>query len=325
MSREALLENVTALLADAGFLTSERCAVRPRGFDLAARSGEDLLLVKVLGNVDAFDAATGGEMRRLGRYLSGTPLVVGLRTRDEDLKPGVVYFRHGVPAIHPDTLYDLLLEGVPPLIYAAPGGLYVNIDGDLVADERRERGWSLGRLAEELGVSRRTVAKYEDGMNASVEVAVKLEEVFDEPFSDPVSVMEGAEEVRDGEPDPDEPEPSGDPETERVHAVLSAAGFVVHPTEQAPFDTVGEDDARVEFTLLSTQASLTRAGEKRAKLMASIGRVTQARAVFFAADDADRESVDGTAVVGRSELSETDDPERLRDLIRERSEEPQEA
>ena len=60
MSREALLENVTALLADAGFLTSEQCAVRPRGFDLAARSGEDLLLIKVLGNVDAFDAATGG-------------------------------------------------------------------------------------------------------------------------------------------------------------------------------------------------------------------------------------------------------------------------
>lgn len=325
MSREALLENVTALLADAGFLTSERCAVRPKGFDLAARSGEDLLLVKVLGNVDAFDAPTGGEMRRLGRYLSGTPLVVGLRTRDEDLKPGVVYFRHGVPAIHPDTLYDLLVEDVPPLIYAAPGGLYVNIDGDLVADERRERGWSLGRLAEELGVSRRTVAKYEDGMNASVEVAVQLEEMFDEPFSDPVSVLEGAEEVRGGEPTPDEPETDPDPETERLFAVLSDAGFVVHPTERAPFKAVGEDDDRVEFTLLSSYATFTQAAEKRARLMASIGRVTRTRAVFFTDDDAGRDSVDGTAIVGRGEVADSDDPDHVRDLIRERSEEPQEA
>ena len=34
-------------------------------------------------------------MRRLGEYLNATPMVVGLRTRNEDLKPGVVYFRHG--------------------------------------------------------------------------------------------------------------------------------------------------------------------------------------------------------------------------------------
>ena len=327
MSREALLGNVTALLADADFLTSERCAVRPKSFDLAARRGEDLLLVKVLGNVDAFDGPTGAEMRRLGRYLSATPLVVGLRTRDEDLKPGVVYFRHGVPAIHPDTLFDLLVEGVPPLIYAAPGGLYVNIDGSLVHEERSERGWSLGRLAEELGVSRRTVAKYEDGMNASVEVAVKLEDLFGRPFSGPVDVFEGAPEVRDADPTPEAP--AADPDDEHVHAVLSRAGFVVHPTERAPFTAVSEeaDPAPVEFTLLSGHSAFTETARKRARLMASIGRVTRTRAVYFTDDDSKPrdESVDGTAIVSCAELADEDDPERIRDLIRDRSEEPQEA
>ena len=158
MSRSALLDNITAMLEDAGFVASDRIAIRPKSFDLAARRGEDLLLVKVLGNIDALDAATGEEMRRLGTYLSATPVVLGLRTRDQDLKPGVVYFRHGVPVFNPDTAYDLFVEEVPPLIYAAPGGLYVNIDGDLLADEREERGWSLGRLATELGVSLRTVS-----------------------------------------------------------------------------------------------------------------------------------------------------------------------
>ncbi len=120
------------MLEDAGFLVSERCAIRPKSFDVAARRGEDLVLLKVLGNIDAFDGTTGEEMRRLGTYLDATPMVVGLRTRDEDLKPGVVYFRHGVPVLNPDTAMDLFVEGVPPLIYAAPGGLYVNIDGDLL-------------------------------------------------------------------------------------------------------------------------------------------------------------------------------------------------
>src|SRR6056297_2594534 len=139
MSRSALVENITAMLTDAGFLVSDRCAIRPKSFDVAARRGEDVLLVKILANIDAFDANTGAEMRRLGTYLNATPMVIGLRTRDEDLKPGVVYFRHGVPVFSPDTALDLFIEDVPPLIYAAPGGLYVNIDGDLLADEREER------------------------------------------------------------------------------------------------------------------------------------------------------------------------------------------
>ncbi|PSQ47380.1 transcriptional regulator, partial [Halobacteriales archaeon SW_12_67_38] len=185
MSRSALVGNATAMLEDAGFLVSDRCAVRPKSFDVAARRGDALLLVKILGNIDAFDGTTGTEMRRLGRFLDATPMVIGLRTRDEELKPGVMYLRHGVPVLSPDTALDLFVEEVPPMIYAAPGGLYVNIDGEVLADEREDRDWSLGRLADELGVSRRTVSKYEDGMNASVEVAARMEDLLDAPLANP--------------------------------------------------------------------------------------------------------------------------------------------
>ncbi|MFB6119209.1 transcriptional regulator [Halosegnis sp.] len=309
MSRQALVGNVTAMLADAGFAVSDRIAVRPKSFDLAARRGEDVLLVKVLANVDAFDAATGAEMRRLGHYLNATPLVLSLRTRDEDLKPGVVYFRHGVPAISPDTAVDLFVEEVPPLIYAAPGGLYVNIDGDVLADAREERDWSLGQLASELGVSRRTVSKYEDGMNASVDVAARLEEVFDRPLSAPVDVLDGAEEVRDGDPEPSEPEP--DPDDEGVVAVLTRAGYTVHPTEQAPFKTVSED---AEESLLTGHSDFTRTAEKRARIMSSVGDITRTRSVYVV-DSATRENVDGTALVEREELERVEDADDLRDLI----------
>ncbi|WP_435319681.1 transcriptional regulator [Haloarchaeobius sp. TZWSO28] len=327
MSRDALVENLTAMLQDAGFRVSDRCVIRPKSFDLAARRGEELVLVKILSNIDAFDAATGAEMRRLGSYLDATPLVIGLRTRDEDLKPDVVYFRHGVPVMAPNTAMDLFVEKVPPLIYAAPGGLYVNIDGELLADEREQQNMSLGQLASELGVSRRTVSKYEDGMNASVDVAMRLEEMFDAPLTAPVDVMDGADEVREAEPTPDDPE--ADPDDEPIVTVMTRVGYDVHPTLRSPFKAVSEDneaddegpvshrDVR-EHTLLTGHSKFTKAAEKRARIMSSIGSVTRTRSVYFV-DRSKRESVHGTAIIEREEVEQMRDADDLRDLIRERT------
>lgn len=312
MSRSALIGNVTAMLEDAGFLVSERCAVRPKSFDVAARRSETLLLVKILGNIDAFDAATGIEMRRLGSYLDATPLVIGLRTRDEELKPNVMYLRHGVPVLSPDTAMDLFIEDVPPMIYAAPGGLYVNIDGEVLADEREDRDWSLGQLASELGVSRRTVSKYEDGMNASVEVAARMEDLLDAPLANPVDVLDGAE-----TPEEDDTTESTD---DTLVAVLTRVGFDVHPTTRAPFKTVSEDDGAAE-NVLTGHSAFTRTAEKRARIMSSLGTVTRTRSVYVV-DSTTRESVEDTALIEREEIDAIDDPDDLRELIRERAKNP---
>jgi putative transcriptional regulator len=317
MSRSALVGNVTAMLEDAGFLVSDRCAIRPKSFDVAARRGEDVLLVKILGNIDAFDAATGAEMRRLGTYLNATPLVIGLRTRDEELDPGVVYFRHGVPVFSPDTALDLFVEGVPPLVYAAPGGLYVNIDSEVLEDARKEKDWSLGQLAKELGVSRRTVSKYEDGMDASVEVAAQLEEMFDEPLTSPVSVLDDEESVRDHDDPPEDP--TVDPGDERIVTVLTRVGYKVHPTDRAPFKTVSEDEGEQE-QVLTGHSEFTETAEKRARIMSSVGQVTQTQSVYIV-DRARRESVDATAIIEKAEMEDLKDQDELRNLILDRIEE----
>ena len=316
MSRSALVGNVTAMLEDAGFVVSERCAIRPKSFDIAARRGEDTLLVKILGNIDAFDAKTGAEMRRLGEYLRATPIVIGLRTRDEELKPGVTYFRHGVPVLSPDTAMDLFVEEVPPLIYAAPGGLYVNIDSEVLADAREGRDWSLGRLAQELGVSRRTVSKYEDGMDASVEVATQLQELFDAPLTSPVEVLDGAEDVHQADDMPDDPDV--DPDDEPIVAVLTRVGYDVHPTDRAPFKTVSEDETDHD-RVLTGHSTFTKTAEKRARIMSSVGLVTRTTSVYVV-DEAPRDAVDGTALIEEEEMESIEDRIDLRDLIMERAE-----
>ncbi|WP_436933549.1 transcriptional regulator [Halovenus marina] len=317
MSRSALVGNVTAMLEDAGFLVSDRCAIRPKSFDVAARRGEDVLLLKILGNIDAFDAGTGAEMRRLGEYLNATPMVIGLRTRDEELEPGVVYFRHGVPVFSPDTAMDLFVEEVPPLIYAAPGGLYVNIDSEVLEDERQERDWSLGRLAKELGVSRRTVSKYEDGMDASVEVAAQLEDLFDAPLTAPVSVLDDENPVRDDDDTPEDP--TVDPDDEVVVTVLTRVGYEVHPTDRAPFKTISEDESEQE-QMLTGHSEFTQTAQKRARIMSSVGRVTRTQSVYVV-DRAPTDAVDGTALIEQAEMESIQDQDDLRDLIQDRVEE----
>jgi putative transcriptional regulator len=313
MSHDALVGNVIAMLEDAGFTVSRRCAVRPKSFDVVARREKDLVFVKILGNIDAFDRATGVAMRRLGEFLDGTPLVIGLRTRDKELDPGVMYLRHGVPVLSPDTGYNLFVEGVQPLIYAAPGGLYVSIDGDVLEDERQERGWSLGRLAKELGVSRRTVSKYEDGMDASIDVAQQLEDLFGGDLTNPLDVFEGADAVHE---DGDDKAGTTGEEPESA-SVLTRVGFVVHPTARAPFRTVSENENNDGRTLITGHSEFTKTAEKRARIMASIGRVVRTRSVYFV-ESAGREEVDGTAIVERDEAEAIDSPEDLDDLIRER-------
>jgi len=313
MSRSALVGNVTAMFEDAGFVVSDRCAIRPRSFDVAARRGEDVLLVKILSNIDAFDGQTAGEMRRLGEYIGATPLVLGLRTRDQELEPGVVYFRQGVPVFSPDTALDLFVEGVPPLVYAAPGGLYVNIDGEVLEDAREERGWSLGRLAQELGVSRRTVSKYEDGMDASVEVATQLEELFGTSLASPVDVFDD-DPVRESDAPPDGP--SVDPEDEAVVAVLTRVGYEVHPTDHAPFEAVSDDGDSEQ--VLTGHSEFDRAAEKRARIMSSVGRVTRTRPVYIV-EHAPRDAVAGTALIEHDEMENLDERDEFRDLITERA------
>jgi putative transcriptional regulator len=318
MSRTALVGNVTAMLEDAGFVVSDRCAIRPKSFDVAARRGEDVLLVKILGNIDAFDAATGGEMRRLGTYLNASPLVIGLRTRDEELEHGVVYFRHGVPVLSPDTALDLFVEGVPPLVYAAPGGLYVNIDSDVLRDAREERDWSLGQLAKELGVSRRTVSKYEDGMDASVEIATQLEELFEEGLTSPVTLLEEEDDpVKEKDDPPDQPEV--EPDDEAIVTVLTRVGYEVYPTERAPFKTVSEDEGEQE-QVLTGHSEFTETAEKRARIMSSVGRVTRTQSVYVV-EKARRDSVEGTAIVEQGEIENLEDPDDFKNLILDRVEE----
>jgi putative transcriptional regulator len=305
MDKELLAGRVVEVLLHAGFDISARCYLRPRSFDLAARKDELLLLFKVLTNIDGLNERTAMEIGRLANHLFGSPLLVGEKSRDQYLERGAVYFRYGIPTVSLPTLADCLLEGMLPLVYAAHGGLYVSIDGPRMRQLRLEQGISLGALASELGVSRRTISKYEtEDMDTSVEVAIKLEEIFEQDLIKPVDPFSSG-------PMNEEQEQV----TDNTLRLLLKIGFEVFPTAQAPFNAITRDDNLVVLTGVSkfTQTML-----KKARLMSSLSSVARTHSAVIVDGEAKLERVDETAIIEKRELEDIYDPNEFEDLVLEK-------
>jgi putative transcriptional regulator len=314
--RATLLARVRELLAQAGFCLSAEAVMRPLAFDVVARRDGQLFIVKVLTNVDGLAEPVAAELRLIAQFLEAAPLVVGERSSSRDLEAGAVYARYGVNILAFDTLRDYLEEGVHPLVYAAPGGFYVNLDGTRLRELRELRGLSLGDLAQAAGVSRRAIGMYEEGMGAMVDVAARLEEFLDEALAVPYNPFTPAAAV---EPPP-APELPDTFEGEMLRAMM-AMGFRVAPTVKSPFAAIGRSEGespRGEDVVLAGFATGTPDALKRAAITANLAEVTETYGVFFVERTTTRTAIEGTPVVSREELGHVDDPRDLIKIILER-------
>jgi len=179
LNRHLLIENVRKILIKSGFEVSEMFIGRTVSFDIIAKRDETLLVIKILNNIDSFNSSTADEIKVISNCLDGSPLVVGNHSGAGMIEDGAVYLRHGVPIMSPQTISEYFFENRPPLVFAAPGGVFVKIDGDKLRRIRKEKGISLGTLSEAVGVSRRAVSMYEEGMSAMVDIAIKLQDFIE--------------------------------------------------------------------------------------------------------------------------------------------------
>lgn len=314
MNKELLINRVVSILSKAGFMISDRCDIRPRSFDLAARRDDLLLLIKVLFNIDGLNEDTANEMLFLSKHLNGNPMVIGEKTRDHSLEAGVVYLRYGVPAVEINTLNDYFTENIPPLVYAEHGGLYVNIDGNSIKEERIRKNISLGSLASSLGVSRRTISKYEEGeMAASVDVALRLEERLDRGFAVAVNLFE----KRDPHALKKEHVEKG---SQNILILLKNMGFDVLPASQAPFDAVSisNDQKDENAKILTGVGEFTTTIVKKAHLMSSISEVALTQSLLIVRGGSKIRNIERTVVVEDTELKKLSDKDDFMNLMQER-------
>ena len=302
MKREELLEATRQLLLKAGFYCSQICKIRPSSFDFIARRDNLLLIVKVLNNIDAISEDVAEELIWVARFLEGVPVVVGRRTCSSYLEDDVVYFRYGVPIITYATLENYL-QGILPFICAAPGGFYVNIDGEKLRKIRMEKGISVGHLARIAGVSRRTIRLYESGERASIDVAERIADFIGEEFIKPVNLWE--------EIWKEEIEIRREIENEMLK-LLERMGVFIFPTHRSPFRAVSQIlDEKVLVGIKERRIV------EKARIISNLARVAEKESVIFM-DYCRKKNIEGVPVIAKEELKSMREAEEIIELIEER-------
>ena len=314
MKRTDIIEEVRKTLLKAGFYVSELCSIRPASFDLVARRDNSLLIIKVLTNIDAIPEDVSRELRTLSILLKGCPLIIGDRSGAGRLKDDVAYDRFGIQAITSETLKTHLLEGLPLEVYAAPGGQYINLDKDKIKKLRLEQNISLGSFARSLKVSRRTVQMYEEGMNTSIEVALRIEELFGTDVTVPIDILKSNSVKQEIKPLSLEAEGFRQFQRE-IFSILEQVGYRVIPLERSPFEAVSEDKKKI---LLTCVDEYNKKLLKKAHVVNSISKITEKHAVLITDKDVKKTNIEGTPVIVKKELKKIRGPEEILELVLER-------
>jgi len=281
MNREETLNTVESVLKTAGFSLSERCKSKPSCFCLVAKKESDVTFIRVPPDLRKITLRDALELRSISSCFSATPLFIGNKTRDKELEDDTVYTRYDVYAITPKTLEDFVVRSMFPLVEAGPGGYYVRLDGEAIRKRRMKLGLSVGKLAEQLRISRRTLYGYERGMaKASVSAAYQIEWILGIPVVKPIDIFK--------------PVPRGvgffatakrfisrNRFLRTVLRRLILCNFNVAATTRAPFDFI----AQAPSSNVNIIGGVARRGEAnidlRAEEILSISTVVNARPLFI--------------------------------------------
>jgi putative transcriptional regulator len=313
-TRNQLIQEAIKHLEEAGFDLSSQCDVRPSCFDLVARKGEQLILVKVLSNIDTLTEEDAKSLHLVAHFFNATPLVIGKRTRRGTLDEGVVYKRFGVSTIAPPTFEGLVSERKMPREFIQRGGRFVAIDGAKLKEVRMSLDMTKKELAKCTEVSTRAILAYEkDEMDVSKDVAEHLEEVLETDLIIPIDILRN---------------PLREPEQiqrvsevtyleERVNQFFERLGMKVLWTDRAPFHVAAKEEGP---PIMTGVGSITSSRiQKRMSILKSVSDVTRLDSLIIAEESKVEKNLTEVPVIRQHELDDIDESKELRKIIHERS------
>ncbi|MHC1636213.1 MAG: transcriptional regulator [Candidatus Methanospirareceae archaeon] len=312
--KDDLIYEVIEILKEAGFIVSERS--NAKSFDVAARRDDLILLVKVLYNIDSLNEEVARSMNKLAVCLKASPIIVGQRKSDGFLEDSVVYYRYGIPVVNVVTLYNYFVKNEYSYVYSAPGGLYVNIDEEAMREARMRKNLSLGDIAIELGVSRRSVQKYEEGeMSATIDIALKLEDILEVSLIEPLDILKrDFEELPSDRIEVYEPYSSFE---RHVLMMIRSIGFDVFTTAHAPFSAISQLE-REKIKILTGIDRYTKRMIKRAKIVSSLSEVMRTKSVFVVNGNVKYKQIDNTVLMEKEELRHIKDVDEFTAVMEEK-------
>ncbi|MFH1402959.1 MAG: helix-turn-helix domain-containing protein [Candidatus Altiarchaeota archaeon] len=173
-----LTERVLSLLDEAGFQVVD-CTGSRSSFDIIAKRGEVLFLVKILKNIEGLNRFSANELKNVASLLSGIPFVIGEGMKNSMLSDDVVYDRYGICVSSPTT-FERIINNMLPSIYSTRGNYCVKIDSKHLSELRHKSGLTQDALAKRLNVSKQSVYRYEREGRVSLDVFERLIDLFED-------------------------------------------------------------------------------------------------------------------------------------------------
>lgn len=343
ITRENILNEINHLLVSYGYKTSD---IYDRScFDLLARKDDILIILKILVNIDSLTSSQAEELSKIAGTFLASPIIIGIKSKHYPLEDDVVYERHELPVISPQTLCDVIVNDIHPEIFAKRGGYYVKINGELLRQLREKNNLSLKELADLSHVSRETIYKYEQGNSQTYpETALMIEEILQSPITLSINLLES--ERLNNSLDKRIQEP----------IELIKLGYDVKSSNKTPFDAISEhtknskellklkeklenkldeiEKIRAEINKKSKDNNILITNMERgrtentlnniAKKTQDISSVTGYDALFVLENEHDLENIKKIPAIYKWELKDMDTIKDLLKLIKERKEEAEE-
>ena len=259
INREQILREIKYLLKSFDFKTSD---IYDRScFDLLARKDNILIILKILVNIDSLTSLQAEELSKIAGTFLASPIIIGLKSKHNFLEEDVVYERHEIPVITPQTLCNIVVNDIHPEILAKRGGYYVKIDGKLLRQLREEKNLSLKELADLSHVSRETIYRYEQGNSQTYpETAMMIEEILQNPITVSINLLES------------EKKNSLDKKIQEPIELIKL-GYDVKSSKKTPFDAISESNENAH-EIMKLQEKLENKLDEIEKIRAEINKKT---------------------------------------------------
>ena len=230
-------------------------------------------------------------------------LIIGEKAGNGKLETGVLYFRHGVPILSLESFEDYI-EGNAPFVYSAPGGFYVGINGQKMRNLREKNDYSIGYIAQKLGVSRRSVSLYESGSSATIDIYLKLESILKGDISREIDISISAE--------PDMPVSPASDFVNEVLGIMTSIGYTSEYISRNPFDGLSFS---AESRLMVGTFSDANENLNRIKAIKKISDVLEEIPIIVNREGISGKDVYGCRIISFSDLRKVYDIDRFYELL----------
>ncbi len=289
-----LIDKVERILEENDYSYSEYSGC----FDIAARKRE-MLLLKVLDNIDSFQEEQSRNLRVLSSGLDASAFLVGHHTRRENLVNNIIYERFGVFAMTSVTLENIITNDIPSL-YRNKGGLFAEVNPEKLRQRRAAAGLSQAALARKLGISKKSVYEHESRkMRTEYNTVQRMEQLIGD-VTDPINMDMTDNEIKN---------PPKDGFQRIVSRDMKSIGLDTNFVTQSPFNIIAHSE---NFLIMSDAEERAQRAERNAPFLQSLAKTTKKPILAVTKDELDID----IPSIAEHELREFDTMSELRRFLK---------